>query len=46
MKILSWNINGIRSVVKKGFLEILQREQPDALALQEIRADSIEPTVE
>jgi exodeoxyribonuclease-3 len=38
MKILSWNVNGIRSVARKGFLEWLQRERPDVLCLQEIKA--------
>lgn len=38
MKIISWNINGIRSVSKKGFLEWLQEEKPDILGVQEIKA--------
>jgi len=37
-KILSWNVNGIRSVLKNGFLEWLEHEQPDILCLQESRA--------
>jgi len=38
MKIVSWNINGIRAVIKKGFLDWLKKEQPDILCLQEIKA--------
>ncbi len=37
MKILSWNVNGIRAVVKKGFLEWFHKESPDILCLQETR---------
>jgi len=37
MKILSWNVNGIRAVLKKGFLDFLEKEKPDILCLQEIK---------
>ncbi|MFH1428005.1 MAG: exodeoxyribonuclease III [Patescibacteria group bacterium] len=37
MKILSWNVNGIRAVVKKGFKNFLKNEKPDILCLQEIK---------
>lgn len=37
MKIISWNVNGIRAVVKKGFKEFLKKEKPDVLCLQEIK---------
>ncbi len=40
MKILSWNINGIRAVIKKGFLNFLEQENPDILCLQEIKIDA------
>lgn len=39
MKILSWNINGIRAVIKKGFKDFLEKESPDILCLQEIKID-------
>jgi len=39
MKIISWNINGIRAVIKKGFLDFLKNEKPDILCLQEIKID-------
>ena len=38
IKILCWNVNGVRAVVKKGFLEWLQKESPDILCLQETKA--------
>ncbi len=38
MKILSWNVNGLRSVQKKGFVPWLKRAKPDVLCLQEIKA--------
>lgn len=37
MKLISWNVNGIRSVAKKGFLTWLNQEKPDVLALQETK---------
>jgi len=39
VKILSWNVNGIRAIEKKGFIEWVQREQPDILCLQETKAN-------
>ncbi|MCG8475171.1 MAG: exodeoxyribonuclease III [Cytophagales bacterium] len=38
MKIISYNINGIRAGIKKGFLDWLQEEQPDILCIQETKA--------
>ncbi len=38
MKIVSYNVNGIRAAVKKGFLNWLQKESPDVLCLQETKA--------
>lgn len=37
MKLMSWNVNGLRAVLKKGFVEFLERERPDVLCLQEIK---------
>ncbi|MFC1569755.1 exodeoxyribonuclease III [bacterium] len=37
-RILSWNVNGLRAVWKKGFLEWLYQESPDILCLQETKA--------
>ena len=38
MKILSYNINGIRAAIKKGFIDWLKIENPDIICLQEIKA--------
>lgn len=38
MKIYTWNVNGIRAVVQKGFLDWLEAAQPDILCLQETKA--------
>ena len=38
LRILSWNVNGIRAVYKKGFLEWFKKENPDILCLQETKA--------
>jgi len=37
MKLISWNVNGIRAVLKKGFTDFLRAELPDVLCLQEIK---------
>ena len=37
MKLISWNVNGLRSVLRKNFLEYLEAEQPDILCLQETK---------
>jgi exodeoxyribonuclease-3 len=37
-KFISWNVNGIRSVLKKGFLEFFASSKPDVVCLQESRA--------
>jgi exodeoxyribonuclease-3 len=38
MKIISWNVNGIRAAYKKGFGEFIDREDPDLLCVQETKA--------
>ncbi|MGD8719035.1 MAG: exodeoxyribonuclease III [Candidatus Zixiibacteriota bacterium] len=38
IRILSWNVNGLRAAHKKGLLDWLQRERPDVLCLQETKA--------
>lgn len=40
MKIYSWNVNGIRAIQKKGFVDWVLKESPDILCLQEIKASS------
>ena len=38
MKLISWNVNGIRAVEKKGFIETMQSWDADAICLQETKA--------
>jgi exodeoxyribonuclease-3 len=38
MKIISYNVNGIRAAISKGFIEWLQSSNPDVICLQEIKA--------
>lgn len=42
MRILSWNVNGLRSVQRRSFDDWLERENPDVLCLQEIKAQEHE----
>src|SRR5258708_7429559 len=40
MKLISWNVNGIRSVHKKGlFVPFIEKYQPDIILLQETKAE-------
>ena len=38
MRIVSWNVNGLRACAKKGFLDFLQGSRADVVGLQEVRA--------
>lgn len=38
MKLISWNVNGVRAIEKKGFLDWLSDEEPDILCIQETKA--------
>ncbi len=38
MKIVSWNVNGIRAVAGKGLIDVIKKENPDVLCLQETKA--------
>ena len=38
VKLISWNVNGLRAVEKKGFLDFLNTCHADILALQETKA--------
>lgn len=40
MKIISYNVNGIRAAMKKGLLDWLESVNPDVLCLQETKANS------
>ena len=37
MKLVSWNVNGLRACMEKGFREFLEGESPDILCLQETK---------
>lgn len=44
MKLISWNVNGIRAVLKKNFLEFIDEQNPDIICLQEIKANKDQVT--
>ena len=37
MRLISWNVNGIRAAMKKGFLEFVTEQDPDILCIQETK---------
>ena len=39
MKFISWNVNGLRAVIKKGFYDFIDSYNPDILCVQEIKAN-------
>jgi exodeoxyribonuclease-3 len=41
LEILSWNVNGLRAILKKGFMDFLSAESPDIICLQETKASEI-----
>jgi exodeoxyribonuclease-3 len=47
VKIISYNVNGIRAAMNKGFIEWLASENPDIIGLQEVKAElyQINPAV-
>lgn len=38
VKLISWNVNGIRAVLSKNFMEFFDQHRPDILCLQETKA--------
>ena len=38
MKIVSWNVNGLRAIYRKNFLDFLKNESPDLVLVQEVKA--------
>lgn len=38
MKIVSWNVNGIRACAKRGMIDFLQQQDPDIFCIQETKA--------
>jgi exodeoxyribonuclease-3 len=47
VKIISYNVNGIRAAMNKGFIDWLVSENPDIIGLQEVKAElsQINPTI-
>lgn len=37
MRLISWNVNGLRACVGKGFLDFMTKESPDVMCLQETK---------
>ena len=40
MKIISWNVNGLRAVIRKDALDFIDNEKPDIFCIQEIKLQS------
>lgn len=38
LKLISWNVNGIRAALKKGFADYVKKENPDIICIQETKA--------
>lgn len=38
MRVTTWNVNGLRAALRKGFADVIDRLDPDVLLLQEVRA--------
>lgn len=39
MKIVSWNVNGLRAAIRKGFIDWFEKSEADIVCLQELRAE-------
>ena len=39
MKFISWNVNGLRACLKKGFLDFYREQAPDFICLQETKME-------
>ncbi len=37
IRLMSWNVNGIRAAMRNGFADVLKKQHPDILALQEVK---------
>ena len=46
MKFVSWNVNGLRACLKKGFLDFYRQEAPDFCCLQETKMEQGQADVE
>ena len=41
-KIISWNVNGIRAILKKDFLKDINSISPDIICIQETKANDVD----
>ncbi len=46
MKLISWNVNGLRAVMKKNFYEFVEDAKPDVLCIQETKMQEGQAEVE
>jgi len=46
MKLISWNVNGLRACLKKGFMEFLAVSDPDIICLQETKMEQGQAEIE
>lgn len=46
MKLISWNVNGLRACMTKGFAESMEAQNPDILALQETKMQPMQADVD
>ena len=42
MKIISWNVNGLRAILKHNFLDFLNEYEPDIIGLQETKLQQMQ----
>ena len=45
IKIISWNVNGLKSIIENGFIKEILNENPDILCFQEVKSTEI-PEIE
>lgn len=47
LRIMSWNVNGLRAVARRGFVDVLRKSRADVFGVQEVRArpDDLPPHV-
>lgn len=46
LKIISWNVNGVRSAVSKGLVDFIKEEKPDIVCLQETKSPKVPVEIE
>jgi len=42
MKLMSWNVNGLRAGIRNGFIDSMKKENPDILCLQETKVNEVQ----